>query len=798
MYLKQRLVRRVLPALIAEACALYAGHTFAAQPAASATVAQTADARENTTDANTTRQANEADATTTKPLRADAQRREQALEAVTVTATRGGSTDPNRTAATVSVITSDDIDENNAKDVKDALKYEPGVEVRHSAYRPSGITGSSGRAGNEGINIRGLEGNQVLLLEDGVPLPQSYAFGSGSAGRADYLNTDLYQRIEVLRGPTSALYGSDGLTGAVNFVTKDPADLLSIYNKPTYFSLKAGYDSTDRSWGSTATAAFGGDVVQGMIALSGRHGHETDNKGDSNTLGATRSEADPLTYNNRSALGKLVFKLTPQDTLKITAETLSNANSSDGLSQLGGAYTWSGYTANRYVTGNEVNSNRVQLDYDHRDATNPYFQQLHAALYYRNASTRQTLDIGGVNASGATSSRSRINDYGDNILGGSVVADSAFSTGPFQHKLTYGFDASVSHYSTSSSAGSEWTSSTDGYPEAFPKTTQTSFGAFVQDEIRWNKLSLVPGVRFDWYDMTPHPDATYESASAASTKPTTSSTGNAISPRFAVLYEVSPAFVPYVQYAHGFRAPSAYQVNSFYNPAGSYGLYYQQVGNPNLKPETSNSIELGLRGKLGVGHGQVNYSAAAFAGRYSNFIDTKVIGGSVTSSTNPYTVQYVNYSKASIQGLEGKADWYVNDSLEVKGGFAWIHGTETKDGVTSGLDTVPPLAVVLGVKYAPTERWFASADLTYNSRKNKSQMSTSTYYSTPSYTILDLHAGYNITRHVSVTAGIDNVFDRKYWIWNDVRGLSDSDSAAKIDSFTAPGRNFNVGMKIDF
>lgn len=791
MHLKQRLVRRLLPALIAEICAMYAGHALAADPQAG----EPAQQQSATTNASTSANAAANAVESANPQRA---RREEALKAVSVTATRGGTADPNRTAATVSVITSDDIDENNAKDVKDALKYEPGVEVRRSVYRPAGITGSTGRAGNEGINIRGLEGNQVLLLEDGVPLPQSYAFGSGSAGRGDYLNTDLYQRIEVLRGPTSALYGSDGLTGAVNFVTKDPSDLLAIYNKKTYFSLKAGYDSTDRSWGSTATAAFGGDVVQGMIALSGRHGHETDNKGDSNTLGASRSTPDPLTYNNRSALGKLVFKLTPHDTLKLTAETLSNANSSDGLSQLGGAYTWSGYTANGYVTGNEVNSNRVQLDYDHRDATNPYFQQLHASLYYRNASTRQTLDISGANASGATSSRSRTNDYGDNILGGSVVADSAFNTGVLQHKLTYGFDASVSHYSTASSAGSEWTSNADGYPEAFPKTTQTSLGAFVQDEIRWNKLSVVPGVRFDYYDMTPHPDATYESMSASSTKPTSTSTGNAVSPRLAILYEVSPAFVPYVQYAHGFRAPSAYQVNSFYNPAGSYGLYYQQVGNPNLKPETSNSVEVGLRGKLGVGHGQVNYSAAAFAGRYSNFIDSKVVGGSLTSATNPYTVQYVNYSKASIQGLEGKADWYVNDALEVKGGFAWIHGTETKDGVTSGLDTVPPLAVVLGVKYAPTERWFASADLTYNSRKSKSQMSSSSYFATPSYTILDLHAGVNITRHVSVTAGINNVFDRKYWIWNDVRGLADSDGAAKIDAYTAPGRNFNVAMKIDF
>jgi hemoglobin/transferrin/lactoferrin receptor protein len=88
--------------------------------------------------------------------------------------------------------------------------------------------------------------------------------------------------------------------------------------------------------------------------------------------------------------------------------------------------------------------------------------------------------------------------------------------------------------------------------------------------------------------------------------------------------------------------------------------------------------------------------------------------------------------------------------------------------------------------------------VTYNSRKDKDQMSSASYYSTPSYTIFDLHAGYKITRHVSVTAGIDNLFDRKYWVWNDVRGLADSDGYAKISALTAPGRNFNVGMKIDF
>ncbi|NIF74581.1 TonB-dependent hemoglobin/transferrin/lactoferrin family receptor [Burkholderia sp. Ap-962] len=778
MQFKRRFVRIVVPAVLAKTCAM-----AMAEP----------------NPVETARPSSQAEGgASSSPLR-----REETLKAISVTANRVGTTQLSRTAASVSVITSDDIDDNNARDIKDALKYEPGVEVRRQAYRPNGITGVSGRAGNEGINIRGLEGNRVLMLEDGMPLPQSFAFGSGAAGRGDYLNTDLYERIEVLRGPTSVLYGSDGLTGAVNFVTKDPKALLAIYRKPTYFSLKGGYDSTDRSWGSTATAAFGGERVQGMLVLSGRHGHETDNQGEVGGLGANRSKPDPLTYNNRNALGKIVFRLSSEDTLKLTAETLDNTNSSDGLSQLGGAYQWGGrssrdYTANRYVTGNDVQSNRVKLDYDHRDDSNPYFQQLHASVYYRNAQTHQTLDIGGLSATGAAASRSRVNDYRDNILGGNLVADSRFATGAWRHQLTYGFDVSVSHYSTSSSAAGEWVPGGDGYPEVFPKTTQTNFGAYLQDEARWDRLSIVPGVRFDWFRMTPHADATYNTAAATSTKPTTGLTDNAVSPRLALLYEVTPALVPYVQYARGFRAPSAYQVNSYYNPAGSYGLFYQQVGNPNLRPETSNTFELGTRGKFGVGAGHVNYSLAGFAGRYNDFIDTKVVGGNVRSPNDPYTVQYVNFSKASIRGLEAKADWLVNDSLEVKGGLAWIRGTETKDGVTTGLDTVPPLAVVLGLRYTGGERWFAGVDLTYNSRKSKSDMSDPSFYSTPSFTIVDLHAGYRFSRHVSLTAGINNLFDLKYWVWNDVRGLKDSDGAATIAALTAPGRNFNVGMKIDF
>jgi len=719
-------------------------------------------------------------------------------ETVTITATRGLATPIARAAATVSVVTGQDIEDRNARDVKDALRYEPGVEVRRQAYRPAGITGVSGRAGNEGINIRGLEGNQVLLLQDGVALPQSFSFGSGSAGRGDYLNTDLYERIEILQGPTSAQYGSDGLTGAVNFVTRDPADLLAISGKPTYFGLRSTYDSTDRSFGEGATVAFDAGAVQGLVTLDTRHGHATDNRGSADTLGATRSEPDPLKYDNQTVFAKLVWAATPRDTFRLTAQTLANSNTAQGLSQLNGGYTWSGYTATSYVTQNEVTSDSVKLDWLHKDATNPWWQSVQASVYYRDASTRQDLDIAGSNTAGTTAARSRVNHYGDELGGASVVASSLLTQGDLQHQLTYGLDASVARYTTSSTAGSEWTTATSGYPEVFPKTTETVVGAFAQDDVRWNALSIAPGLRFDAYRMTPHADATYTGAASGSTQPVSTSKDHAFSPRLSVLYEVAPAFVPYVQYAHGFRAPSAYQVNSYYNPVGSYGLYYQQIGNPDLKPETSNSFELGLRGRVDLGRSAVRYSAAAFSGQYHGFIDTKVIGGSTSSATDPYTVQYVNYSKASISGVEAKAEWNVDGALTFTGGVARIKGTETGDDGKTGLDSVPPLSLALGAEYRLAERWFAGVDVTHNAAKKKADLATATEFATPAYTLVDLHAGVNVLRNVRLTAGVDNLFDRKYWRWNDVRGVAATETSAKLDALTAPGRNFNIGAKVEF
>ena len=146
------------------------------------------------------------------------------LDEVTVTAMRMESK-IGEVPATVSVFSEEKIQEWLVNDIKDLVRFEPGVSVRSAPSRFTAAGASTGRDGNSGFNIRGMEGNRVLMLVDGVRIPDGYAFGAQSVGRGDYVDLDVLKSIEILRGPSSALYGSDGLAGAV---TSSPRILRTI------------------------------------------------------------------------------------------------------------------------------------------------------------------------------------------------------------------------------------------------------------------------------------------------------------------------------------------------------------------------------------------------------------------------------------------------------------------------------------------------------------------------------------------------------------------------------------------
>ena len=127
------------------------------------------------------------------------------LDPVVITATKL-ETRAEQLGASVTVVPGDDVQRYHYETVEDVLRTVPGVEIRRS--------GSYGKVSN--ISIRGANANQVQVLVDGVRVK------SPTTGQADLsdISPDLIERIEVIRGPQSTLYGADAIGGVVNIITK--------------------------------------------------------------------------------------------------------------------------------------------------------------------------------------------------------------------------------------------------------------------------------------------------------------------------------------------------------------------------------------------------------------------------------------------------------------------------------------------------------------------------------------------------------------------------------------------------
>ncbi|XLM20373.1 TonB-dependent receptor plug domain-containing protein, partial [Chromobacterium piscinae] len=123
------------------------------------------------------------------------------------------------TAPNASVISRHKLDDRLIRDISDAAKYEPGVEV---ASDPN-------RRGNAGWTIRGIDGNRILMLIDGERLPEAYAGGgngNGAISGRDFVELETLRAIDIVKGPTSSLYGSDAIGGVIGYRTKAVDDFV--------------------------------------------------------------------------------------------------------------------------------------------------------------------------------------------------------------------------------------------------------------------------------------------------------------------------------------------------------------------------------------------------------------------------------------------------------------------------------------------------------------------------------------------------------------------------------------------
>lgn len=193
------------------------------------------------------------------------------LEQVTVIAQQ----DSNKAGST-KVISTDELNKRGeSPTMGNLLRYEPLISA------PATASGGGGNvydgAGNNGYNIRGVEGNRVALDIDGISLPDAAAMPDATAnGRfamgRDYIDPEMFREVRIESGTTTAGRGAQGLGGSVAFVTKSPEDYVNA-NKPSHVEFKTGYHSVNESYVNAVTGAIqvGGTQARGHQACSRGH-----------------------------------------------------------------------------------------------------------------------------------------------------------------------------------------------------------------------------------------------------------------------------------------------------------------------------------------------------------------------------------------------------------------------------------------------------------------------------------------------------------------------------------------------
>lgn len=707
---------------------------------------------------------------------------------ITVTATRL----PQPTSevpAVVTVISDEKIADYLASDMRDLIRFEPGVSVRRAPSRFTAAFSSTGRGGNESFNIRGIEGNRVLIQVDGIRVPDGFSFGAQSAGRGDFVDLGIVKSVEILRGPASALYGSDGLAGAVSFITSDPADLLTDGRNFTGMT-RAGYDSAENEFTETAIGAFSSGQFSILGAYTRRDGNELKNNA---AASATRDAPDnrrtapnPQDTTSNAALGKIVWTPNDNNRFRLTVDHLDASTITEVLSGLAAppmppATTLSSTAVLDLDARDTTKRDRVSLDWRITDSGIVDFLQV--STYWQNGKNRQF----SAEDRNTAADRTRINEFENRVLGGAFEARSGFKTGSVEHTLLYGGDYSV----TRQKGLRDGTVPTppDVFPtRAFPVTDFTLSGLYLADQIVFGEstVRLFPALRFDYYKISPRTDPLLPAFFVGSGQD-----GSKLSPKFGAVVKIASDWSVFGNYARGFQAPSPIEINQFFDNPSAFPFSYRTLRNSDLRPETSETFEGGLR----LNSKAVDLSVTAYSGRYRNFISQVQVGGTGTVA-NPILFQYQNLNRVKVEGIEGRfearTDWGMTGTLAI----AYAKGDQfDQANVATPLQTIDPLKLVMGLGYrAPDGKYGGQIIMTHVAGKEEDRAPG--IFRPDDYTILDATVFLKLAERFTVRAGIFNLLDKRHIEYADVRGLAPTSTIT--DAFNQPGRNASVSLSVRF
>ncbi|MBO1520330.1 TonB-dependent hemoglobin/transferrin/lactoferrin family receptor [Oceanisphaera pacifica] len=656
------------------------------------------------------------------------------------------------------------MDANLVHDVKDALKYTPGVAA----------TGG-GRFGISGFNIRGVEGSRVKTMIDGVQQPAPY--NPGANEQRSYPNAveiDTLQAIEVNKGPASTLYGSDAIGGAVLLKTKDPSDVLVTDEDEHRFGLKTSYASVNEEFKNTFTWAMRQGELETLVMATYADGGETKTHGSgADVAGPNRGAANPADSELGNLLGKVYYQVNDDHRVGATVEYYKKQYDEDELSQNG--YTiMPGFTyTDNY---NEDDRERIRVGVEHQwqinsalaDDIDWSFNVQHSNSTFENFDT-----------TGFIGQRNRERIAKDKTL--QFDAQFAKLAGANKdHQLNYGVNLVHNDFELNNTDFRLGTGTAGAGNTGVPDAELLQWGVFLQDQMYLldDKLIVTAGARYDRFEAKPSSDTGY-------INDFDSNKDDAVTLKLGSVYHLNNNLSVYGQISQGFKAPTAEDLYYFYGMGSIFNP------NPNLKAEKSLAYELGLRGQSEL----ASFELASFYTQYSDFIADAQLGVDTATGKDVFTKQ--NLDEVTIYGAELSSTLYLDTALGApkgsyaKASLAYADGEEKDSG--RSLNSVAPLTSVLGLGI-DTDNYGGQINWTLVASKN--DWLEEDHADTSGYGVVDLSAYYKPTQDLTLRAGLFNAFDKKYWSYRNVSGSEHGTGGADINS--EPGRNWSLVVDYQF
>ncbi|MFK3705158.1 TonB-dependent siderophore receptor [Klebsiella sp. NPDC088457] len=704
----------------------------------------------------------------------------------------------NLQAPGVSTITADEIRKRPpARDVSEIIRTMPGVNL-------TGNSTSGQRGNNRQIDIRGMGPENTLILIDGKPVTSRNSIRLGWRGERDtrgdtsWVPPELIERIEVIRGPAAARYGNGAAGGVVNIITKKGdgewhGSWDSYFNAPehkdegatkrTNFSLNGplGGDFSFRLLGNLdKTQADAWDINQGH--QSERVGNYVD------TLPAGREGVE-----NKSINGVVRWDFAPMQSLEFEA----------GYSRQNNLYA--GDTQN---TNNDNKTNGL-VKKNYGKETNRIYRQNYALTWNGG------WDNGVTTSNWVQYEHTRNSRLGEGLAGG---LEGLFNSNKFtdinladvmvhseisiplallvNQNLTLGTEWNQQRMKDMSSNGQELTGSNTGgaipgidSSNRSPYSQAEIFSLFAEDNMELtDSTMLTPALRFDHHSIV----------------------GNNWSPSLNLSQGLGDDFTLKMGIARAYKAPSLYQTNPNYILyskgqgcyASSGGCYL--MGNDDLKAETSINKEVGLEFKRDGWQAGVTW----FRNDYRDKIEAGYSAiGSNSSGTDIY--QWENVPKAVVEGLEGTLNIPVNETVSWTNNITYMLQSKNK---TTGdrLSIIPEYTlnstlswqVYQDVSVQSTFTWYGKQQPKKYNYKGQPATGSETTEVSP-YSIVGLSATWDVNKNVSLTGGVDNVFDKRQWRAGNAQTTGDINSAnymagAGAYTYNEPGRTWYMSVNTHF